>query len=90
MPSTAHNPGFGIPPVTAETPSEYNRVGNAYDAAMYNRYGGDPAKVYGAYNMGPGAMDRRLAQYGDGWLNHSPLETRKYVANNMSLYQRNH
>lgn len=78
MPATAHDPGFGVRPVQNETAAEYDRVGRDYQAAMLRRYGGDPAKMWGAYNGGPGRLDRSLA-HGTPL----PTETRNYVARNM-------
>jgi hypothetical protein len=50
---------------------------------METRYGGDPAKMWGAYNWGPGNMDKALTRYGDNWLANAPRETRNYVQRNM-------
>jgi len=83
MPETARDPGFGISPARDDSPTEYNRVGEEYTGAMLNRYGGDPAKMWGAYNWGPGNLDRALQNYGDRWLDHAPAETRNYVNRNL-------
>jgi len=83
MPSTATDPGFGIAPAQSDTPAEYDRVGSEYRAALYNKYGGNLARMWGAYNMGPGAMDRALAKYGEDWINHVPSATRAYIAGNL-------
>lgn len=82
MPSTARNPGFGINPWTG-TPDDLARVGRDYRRAMQNRYGGDPAKMWGAYNAGPGKVDALIAKYGDNWLAYAPAETQAYVRGNM-------
>lgn len=82
MPSTATRPGFGIRP-TNGTPADDVRVGREYRRAMQNRYGGDPAKMWGAYNWGPGNMDRALAAHGDDWFNQAPRETRDYIRRNL-------
>lgn len=82
MPSTARDPGFGIRPSNG-TPQDDVRVGREYRRAMQDRYGGDPAKMWGAYNAGPGRVDGLIDRYGDNWLNYAPAETRNYVRNNL-------
>jgi soluble lytic murein transglycosylase len=82
MPSTARDPGFGIRPSNG-TPADDVRVGQEYRAKMQERYGGDPAKMWAAYNWGPGNLDRALAQHGDRWFDAAPAETRNYVQRNL-------
>lgn len=82
MPSTARNPGFGIAPSNG-TPQDDVRVGQQYRAAMQQRYGGDLAKMWAAYNAGPGRVDQAL-KHGPDWLNHLPAETMNYVRRNMN------
>lgn len=82
MPSTARDPGFGIHPSNG-TPADDVRVGREYRAKMQARYGNDPAKMWAAYNAGPGRVDSLLAAHGANWLDHAPAETRAYVANNL-------
>jgi soluble lytic murein transglycosylase len=82
MPSTARDPGFGIRPSNG-TPADDTRVGQDYRRAMQSRYGGDPSKMWGAYNAGPGRVDRLIGQYGDDWLRYAPRETQDYVQRNM-------
>lgn len=50
---------------------------------MQQRYGGDLAKMWAAYNAGPGRVDRAVGQYGSNWLNGLPGETQNYVRHNM-------
>jgi soluble lytic murein transglycosylase-like protein len=76
MPSTAHNPGFGVRPARSDTPEEFNRVGRDYLAAMQQRYGGDTSKALAAYNAGPGRVDDAS---GGNWLSAMPSETQSYV-----------
>jgi len=80
MPATAQNPGFGIRPAAAQTPEEYNRVGNEYMDAMRKRYGGNEQAALAAYNAGPGTVDKNLAS-NQGQLNVGtlPAETQNYV-----------
>lgn len=82
MPSTARDPGFGIRPSNG-TPADDVRVGQEYRAKMQQRYGGDLSKMWGAYNWGPGNVDRAIATHGGNWLNAAPAETRNYIAGNM-------
>jgi soluble lytic murein transglycosylase-like protein len=82
MPSTARNPGFGIAPAQSDSPAEYDRVGNEYLNALHRRYG-DPAKMWAAYNAGPGRVDSAIRAYGDNWLKALPSETQNYVAGNV-------
>lgn len=89
MPSTARSPGFGLRPADPNDPNDMNRLGREYRAAMEKRYGGDMGKMWGAYNWGPGNMDRALARHGENWLRHAPPETRDYVTKNLAMYQQN-
>lgn len=82
MPATARDPGFGIQPSNG-SPADDVRVGREYRAAMQRRYGGDTAKMWAAYNAGPGRVDAAIAQFGERWLEAMPAETRAYVANNL-------
>jgi soluble lytic murein transglycosylase len=82
MPATARDPGFGIR-ASSGTQADDVRVGQEYRRAMQKRYGGDPAKMWAAYNWGPGALDSALERHGSRWLDFAPAETRKYVQNNL-------
>lgn len=82
MPATARDPGFGIRPAQSETPEEYNRVGVNYLQAMHRRYGGDPARMWAAYNWGPGNADK------PDWDKRMPGETRRYVRGNLAEYSK--
>ena len=83
LPSTARDPGFGVTPAQRDNPAEFNRVGREYLQALHRRYGGNPARMWAAYNMGPGALDNALAKYGDDWLSHVPSSVRSYVRKNL-------
>lgn len=82
MPSTARDPGFGIRPSDGSQADDV-RVGQEYRRAMEQRYGGDPAKMWGAYNAGPGRVDSLIQKYGPNWLQYAPRETRNYVTSNV-------
>lgn len=82
MPGTARDPGFGIRPSDG-TPAEDARVGREYRAKMQKRYGGDLAKMWAAYNWGPGNLDSALRRHGENWFANAPAETRAYVSKNI-------
>lgn len=85
MPKTAVDPGFGIKPAANDSPAEWNRVGREYLGKMLQRYGGDPAKAWAAYNWGPGAVDNAVKTKGADWLASAPKETQDYVAQNLRM-----
>lgn len=82
MPATARDPGFGVRPSDG-TPQDDVRLGQDYRRAMQRRYGGDSAKMWAAYNAGPGRVDEAIRRYGENWLQAMPAETRAYVARNL-------
>ncbi len=82
MPATAAQPGFGVRPAQAQTPEEYNRVGQDYYQAMLQQFGGDEQKAAAAYNAGPGRVQqaqRQAAQTGGSWTDYIPKETMNYL-----------
>lgn len=83
MPSTARQPGFGLAPANPNDPNDMNRLGGQYRAVMQRRYGGDLAKMWAAYNAGPGRVDDAL-RYGSGWFHRLPRDTQAYVAKNLN------
>ena len=88
MPKTAKNPGFGIQPAKDDSPEELARVGREYLDVMIKRYDGDLAKMWGAYNAGPGTVDDLVKQYGNDWLSHAPKETQDYVQKNVTAWNK--
>ena len=56
-----------------------NRLGREYRATMERRYGGDLAKMWAAYNAGPGTVDNAVKSHGARWFDAMPAETKKYV-----------
>lgn len=85
MPATAADPGFGIKAWDkSKGPSDLARVGREYRAVMERRYGGDLAKMWGAYNAGPGTVDNLVERHGENWLAHAPAETKAYVKKNVA------
>lgn len=83
LPTTAGDPGYGVTPAKANTPSEFNRVGREYLAALHQRYGGDLAKMWAAYNWGPGKLDKLLSSSGSNWFSRLPQDVRNYVSSNI-------
>lgn len=83
MPATARDPGFGLRPANPNDANDMNRLGREYRATMQKRYGGDPGKMWAAYNAGPGALDKAIQRGGENWLQYMPAETRNYVAKNL-------
>lgn len=84
MPSTARDPGFGLRPADPNNAADMNRLGREYRATMQKRYGGDLAKMWAAYNAGPGRVDKAVERHGDRWLDAMPDETKRYVSGLMS------
>lgn len=84
MPETARDPGFGLQPANPNDPRDMNRLGREYRAQMQRRYGGDLAKMWAAYNAGPGRVDEAIARNGPNWLMALPHETQQYVRRNMA------
>jgi hypothetical protein len=60
---------------------EYNlALGEAYYKKQLADFGGNERLAAAAYNAGPGAVRSALKKGGaDGWINHVPAETRKYI-----------
>jgi soluble lytic murein transglycosylase-like protein len=77
MPNTKTDPGFGVTPAKDNSPTELERVGRDYYAAMQKRYGNDTLAAI-AYNMGPGAADKWLSE-SKGDFSKLPAETRDYI-----------
>lgn len=84
-PATAKDPGFGIRPAASDTPAEYNRVGHEYLGKLVEKYG-NVAQALAAYNAGPGAVDKALADKKGAWLTAMPKETQTYVANGIQQF----
>lgn len=87
MPATARDPGFGLRPADPNDAADMNRLGREYRAVMEERYGGDLAKMWAAYNAGPGRTDQAIAAHGDNWLANMPAETRAYVQKNIAAVE---
>jgi len=107
MDGTNLDPGFGVKPADMSgTPEqqagERARVGRDYLSAMIQKYDGNVAQAWAAYNAGPGAVDKAKAEAAadvkemakrgerpspDAWLKKLPAETQDYVAKNTAAYQ---
>lgn len=83
MPATARDPGYGVRAWDGRSADDLARVGRDYRAAMEAKYGGNPALMWSAYNLGPGRTDKLVQQHGANWLRYAPAETQNYVRNNM-------
>lgn len=71
-----------------KTDPTYNaRLGELYLGDQLEHFGGDVAKAVAAYNAGPDAVEKRVAQYGNDWLAHMPNETKLYVPKVLGSYQ---
>jgi soluble lytic murein transglycosylase len=89
MPETARDPGFGLQPADTRNPQDMNRLGRDYRAKMQQRYGGDLAKMWAAYNAGPGRVDAAIQRAGPNWLSALPRETQDYVRRNLAATRGN-
>lgn len=80
LPSTAANPGYGVPVLADPTnPGQAIPWAARYLRAMYERTG-SWAQALGAYNQGLGTVLSARAQGGADWLSRMPAEGRNYVA----------
>jgi soluble lytic murein transglycosylase-like protein len=82
MPATAAD--LGVDPTD---PTQNIQGGVKYLSEMLSRYGNNVAEALGAYNWGPGNMDKAIAAHGAGWMNYAPLETQDYVQTIVSNIQ---
>ncbi len=74
MPDTAKDMGV----TDSFDPRQNIMGGTKYIATLINRYGGDIAKALWAYNAGPGNVDK----------GRKPKETRKYINDVMTIYNK--
>jgi soluble lytic murein transglycosylase len=96
MDATNTDPGFGVTPAADNSQAERVRVGKEYMAAMVQKYGGNTAQAWAAYNAGPGNVDKAIKDAGPtgDWLgalanyqspeNHT--QTVNYVQKNQAAY----
>jgi len=82
MPATAADMGVDPTDTTANI-----QGGVKYLSEMLARYGNNVAEALGAYDWGPGNMDKAIAAHGAGWMNYAPLETQDYVQTIVSNIQ---
>lgn len=76
MPGTQAQPGFGVKPAADDSPAENDREGRDYYMAMLKKYG-NQSRALVAYNMGPGATDKWIADGAD--MKKLPKEVKQYV-----------
>lgn len=80
-PSTAKDPGFGLPSIDLETSSVMEQaqwVQNYLDK-LVSYYRGDKEKALAAYNYGLGNVNNMIEKHGDDWKTKVPKETREYI-----------
>lgn len=85
MPQTAQETAarYNVPwdPQKFANDAAYNHhIGHLYFKQMQGMFPGQPAQAVAAYNAGPGAVQKAVAQYGGEWLAHLPDETQGYVS----------
>ena len=80
MPNTAKNPGYGVAPAANDSVEENRRVGADYFNAMLTKYNGDVRMALAAYNQGPGATDKWIAEGADPAKIPGGAETRAYAS----------
>lgn len=67
-------------PVIDGKASQYNEaLGKAYFQEQLQVNNGDQVKALAAYNAGPGALKKAIAEGGDNWLSMLSTETQEYV-----------
>jgi hypothetical protein len=80
-PSTAADPGFGLPSIDLETSTVMEQaqwVQNYLDK-LVSYYRGDKEKALAAYNYGLGNVNTLIEKHGDDWKTKVPKETKDYI-----------
>lgn len=80
MRKTGGDPGYGVTPIQNNSAGEYMRFGKDYLQAMLKNFGGDYEKAVGAYNAGPGTIEKAVAtaqQKGGDWKLYLPARAKK-------------
>jgi len=81
LPSTAKDPGFGLPSIDLETSSVMEQaqwVQNYLDK-LVSYYRGDKEKALAAYNYGYRNVDKLVEANGGDWKTKLPAETKDYL-----------
>jgi len=81
LPSTAKDPGFGLPSIDLETSTVMEQaqwVQNYLDK-LVSYYRGDKEKALAAYNYGLGNVDKLIEANGNKWKTKLPSETINYL-----------
>lgn len=84
MPATGRDPGYGLKPLKNNSIEENLRLSYEYSQKMRDLFSGNLKKGLAAYNMGAGAVQKRVNLYGDDWLKNSPDETQRYVSSQIA------
>ena len=90
MPSTAAQPGFGVPPMEGSRfdPEASRKFARQYLQAMIDRYDGDVEAALIAYNAGAGNADKFVAAGRDYDVLPQTMQTQPYVDKIMSQLER--
>jgi len=90
MPSTAAQPGFGVPPMEGSRfdPEASRKFARQYLQAMIDRYNGDIEAALVAYNAGPGNADKFVAADKDYRVLPLAMQTQPYVEKIMGQLER--
>ena len=90
LPSTAADPGYGVPPMKGSRfdPEASREFAKQYLQAFLDRYDGDIEAALIAYNAGPGNADKFIAAGRDYDVLPQAMQTRPYVENIMGQLER--
>jgi hypothetical protein len=75
MPATAAR--YGV-----DNPRDFDQSARGASYFLHDlltEFHGDLAKAAAGYDWGPGRVEKDVAQYGDRWREHVPMETEKYI-----------
>ena len=90
MPSTAADPGYGVPPMKGSRfdPEASREFAKQYLQAMLDRYDGDTEAALIAYNAGPGNADKFIDAGRDYEVLPQTMQTQPYVENIMGQLEK--
>ena len=90
MPSTAEQPGFGVPPMEGSRfdPEASRKFARQYLQAMIDRYDGDVEAALIAYNAGAGNADKFVAAGRDYDVLPQTMQTQPYVGKIMGQLEK--
>ena len=90
LPSTAADPGYGVPPMKGSRfdPEASREFAKQYLQAMLDRYDGDTEAALIAYNAGPGNADKFIDAGRDYEVLPQTMQTQPYVENIMGQLEK--